>query len=177
MLRRRLSFSFSTSWGMGAQAILKKERGILLAIQWLRLHLPVWEVQVWSPVREPGSCMPHSPKKPTHKQKPEHKQQKQHCNKFNKDFKNGPHQTKQSKKRERVILKTGTFETSGRQQHWVSDSEKTPRNLSTSTPGLPQRLLYAACTPLAWCLFLLCSIWAEASLSTLTSGVRFLAKS
>ena len=39
------------------------------------------------------------PHKPTHKQKPEHKQQKQHCNKFNKDFKDGPHQTKQSKKR------------------------------------------------------------------------------
>ena len=26
--------------------------------------------------------------------KPEHKQQKQYCNKFNKDFKNGPHQKK-----------------------------------------------------------------------------------
>ena len=30
--------------------------------------------------------------------KPEHKKQKQYCNKFNKDFKNGPHQKNLKKK-------------------------------------------------------------------------------
>ena len=32
---------------------------------------------------------------------PEHKQQKQYCNKFNKDFKNGPHQLKKNLKKKK----------------------------------------------------------------------------
>ena len=34
---------------------------------------------------------------------PKHKQQKQYCNKFNKDFKNGPHQKKSLKKQKENI--------------------------------------------------------------------------
>ena len=58
-----------------------------LAVQWLRLHLPTQGVQVWSLVGELRTHMPWN-------QKTKHKQQKQYCNKFNKDFLNGPHQKK-----------------------------------------------------------------------------------
>ena len=53
-------------------------------------------VQVWSLVRELRSHMPRS-------QKTENIKQKQYCNKFNKEFKNGPHQKK--KKLETLIMK------------------------------------------------------------------------
>ena len=61
--------------------------GTSLVVQWLKLHLPMQGVWVQSlggiPIQ--GTKIPHAswPKKP---------KQKQHCNKFNKDFKNGPHQ-------------------------------------------------------------------------------------
>ena len=56
-------------------------------IQWLRLHLPMQGVQVLSLVRDLRSHMIGSPKNQNVKQK-------QYCNKFNKDFKNCPHQKK-----------------------------------------------------------------------------------
>ena len=42
-----------------------------------------------------GAKIPHAswPKKEIN---PKHKKQKQYCNKFNKDFKNGPHQKKKN---------------------------------------------------------------------------------
>ena len=55
-----------------------------LAVQWLRLCLPMQGVQTGSLARALRSNMPPMAKKPKHKQK-------QYCNKFNKDFKNGPH--------------------------------------------------------------------------------------
>ena len=61
-----------------------------LAVQWLRLHLPMQRVQVRSLV---GEQIPHAswPKNQNIKRK-------QHCNKFNKDFKSGPHQKNLLKK-------------------------------------------------------------------------------
>ena len=56
-------------------------------IQSLRLHLPMQGVQVLSLVRDLRSHMIGSPKNQNVKQK-------QYCNKFNKDFKNCPHQKK-----------------------------------------------------------------------------------
>ena len=52
-------------------------RGTSLAVQWLRLCLPIQGVQVQSLVREPRSHMPCSQKN----------KEKQYCNKFNKDLK------------------------------------------------------------------------------------------
>ena len=54
-----------------------------LAVQWLRLRLPMQGVQVQSLVRELRSH-----------EKIKHIKQKQYYNKFNKDFKSGPHQKK-----------------------------------------------------------------------------------
>ena len=54
-----------------------------LAVQWLRLRLPMQGVQVQSLVRELRSH-----------EKIKHRKQKQYYNKFNKDFKSGPHQKK-----------------------------------------------------------------------------------
>ena len=55
------------------------------------------------------------PKKTKHKKKPKtHKKQKQYCNKFNKDFKNGPHKKKTLKKRKETAtnnLPTNNFST------------------------------------------------------------------
>ena len=61
-----------------------------LAVQWLRLRLPVQGVWVRSLVRELRS---HG--------KIKHIKQKQYYNKFNKDFKSGPHQKKSFKKLEK----------------------------------------------------------------------------
>ena len=65
--------------------------GTSLAVQWLRLCLPMQGVQVQSLVGELRSPMPRG-------QKNQNIKQKQYCNKFNKDFKNGPHQKKIYKK-------------------------------------------------------------------------------
>ena len=59
--------------------------GTFLVVYWLRRHLPVQRVQVWSLV---GQLGPHR----LHSQKNQNIKQKQYCNKFNKDFKNGLHQ-------------------------------------------------------------------------------------
>ena len=64
--------------------------GTSLVVQWLRLRLPIQGVQVRSLVGNLRSHMPRSQKT---------KKQKQYCNKFNKDFKNGPHQKKKSLKK------------------------------------------------------------------------------
>ena len=55
-----------------------------MAVQWLRLCLPMEGVRVQFPGQ--GAETPHfsRPKKQNIKQK-------QYCSKFNKDFKNGPH--------------------------------------------------------------------------------------
>ena len=58
----------------------EKKRRTFLTVQWLRLHLPMQEVWVQSPVRELRSHMPHG-------QKLQNIKQKQYCNKFNKDIK------------------------------------------------------------------------------------------
>ena len=58
------------------------------------VHLPVQGVQVQSLVRELGSGMPWQPRNQSIKQK-------KYCNKFNKDFKNSPHQGKNSKKKKK----------------------------------------------------------------------------
>ena len=54
--------------------------GTSLAVQWLKLHLPMQRVQVRSLVGELRSYMSHSQKKQNIKQK-------QYCDKFNKDLK------------------------------------------------------------------------------------------
>ena len=58
--------------------------GTFLVVYWLRRHLPVQRVQVWSLV---GQLGPHR----LHSQKNQNIKQKQYCNKFNKDFKSDPH--------------------------------------------------------------------------------------
>ena len=58
--------------------------GTSLAVQWLRLCLPMQAGLIQSLVRELKS---HSPWDQNIKKK-----QKQYCDKFNKDFKSGPHQ-------------------------------------------------------------------------------------
>ena len=69
-------------------------------VQWLRLSLPMQGVQVQSLVGELG--IPHDlwPKS-------QNTEQKQCCNKFNKDFKNGPAQnkTKQNKTQKTPLKK------------------------------------------------------------------------
>ena len=55
-----------------------------LVVQWLRLCLPMEWMWVQSLVRELSSSQDLQPKNQTIKQK-------QYCNKFNKDFKSGPH--------------------------------------------------------------------------------------
>ena len=63
---------------------LKILLGTSLMVQWLRLDLPKQGAWVQSLVREMRSHMPHG-------QKYKNIKQKQYCNKFNEDFKNGPH--------------------------------------------------------------------------------------
>ena len=58
-------------------------QGTSLAVQWLRLHLPMQEVWVQSLGGELRFHMPHGQKN----QKTFKKTQKQYCNKFNKDLK------------------------------------------------------------------------------------------
>lgn len=57
--------------------------GTCLVLQWLGLHLPLQGVRVWSLVGKLGSPMTHGQKIKT--------ETKQYCNKFKRDFKNGPH--------------------------------------------------------------------------------------
>ena len=61
-------------------------------VQWLRLHLPMQGVWVQSLV---GVLRSHMALRQNMKQK-------QYCNKFNKDFKNGPH----PKKKKNVAMNT-----------------------------------------------------------------------
>lgn len=70
--------------------INKLDRGTSLGAQWLRLYLPVQQVQVWSLVGKLGSHMPCSQKATT--------EQKQCCKKFNKDFKKVVHIKKKNSK-------------------------------------------------------------------------------
>ena len=67
-----------------------------LAVQGLRFYLPVQGMWVHSLV---GKLIFHMP----HGQKNKNIKQKQYCNKFNKDFKNDPHQKKKKifKKKEK----------------------------------------------------------------------------
>ena len=74
----------------------KKVKGTSLAVQWLGLHLPM-----------------QGPKKQNTKQK-------QYCNKFNKDFKNGPHQKKNLKKREKDLIIRAIHQWKSLPQNFVS---------------------------------------------------------
>ena len=62
--------------------------GTFLVVQWLGFHLPVLGVQV-----QALGCFPSWEAKIPHPSWPKNQnmKQKQYCNKFNKDFKNGPH--------------------------------------------------------------------------------------
>ena len=70
----------------------KLVHGTSLEVQWLGLCLPIQGGQVWSLVRELGCLCP----------KGQEVGQKWYCNKFNRDFRNGPHQKK-------TKTKTGTW--------------------------------------------------------------------
>ena len=72
-------------------------RGTSLAVQWLRLHLPVQGVRVRSLVRE--RRFPHASRP-----KNQNMKQKQYCNKFNKDFKKMVHIKKSWKKKEKKSI-------------------------------------------------------------------------
>ena len=61
----------------------KTSTGTSLVFQWLVLHLSMQEVQVQSLIGELGSHMPCGQN--------QNIKQRQYCNKFNKDFKTGPH--------------------------------------------------------------------------------------
>ena len=73
--------------------ITNEPMGTSLAVQWLRICLPMQGVWVRSLVGELRSHMPHG-------QKNQNIKQKQYCNKFNKDFKNCPHQKKKNLKKQ-----------------------------------------------------------------------------
>ena len=64
-----------------------------LVVQWLRLRLSMRTVQVQS--LGWGAKIPHASWPKNHNMK-----QKQYCNKFNKDFRNGPHQKTIKNKKE-----------------------------------------------------------------------------
>ena len=78
-------------------------KGTSLVGQWLRLHLPMQRVWVRSLVREIRFPHASQPKKETNKQT--NIKQKQYCNKFDNDFKNGPHQKKILKKTKEMLKK------------------------------------------------------------------------
>ena len=59
---------------------IKRALGTSLVVQWLRLCFPVQSIPDWV-ARIPHTLWSKNPKV----------KQKQYCNKFNKDFKNGPH--------------------------------------------------------------------------------------
>ena len=67
---------------------------------------------------EEAGLIPGRGAKIIHASRPKHKQ-KQHCNKFNKDFKNGPHQKNLLKKVERIIDKEAQI---GHAQALISQS-------------------------------------------------------
>ena len=69
-------------------------QGTSLAVQWSGLRLPMQGVQVRSLVGELRSHMPQN------------MERKQCCDKFNKDFKNGPHQIKSLKKKNKKKLQS-----------------------------------------------------------------------
>ena len=62
--------------------------------QWSGCHFPVQGAQVPSLVRELRSHKPPGQKKI--KRKKRKRNQKRYCNKFNKDFQDGPHKKKKS---------------------------------------------------------------------------------
>ena len=68
----------------------KQGIGTSPVVQWSGLHFPVQGAQVPSLVRELRSHTPQG-------QNTKNIKQKQYCNKFNKDFENGPHKKKSLK--------------------------------------------------------------------------------
>ena len=60
-----------------------------MVVQWLTLHLPTKRVRIQSQVRELRSHLPRGQKT---------KKTQKYCNKFNKDFKNGPREENLFKK-------------------------------------------------------------------------------
>ena len=107
------------------------------AVPWLKFRLPV-RVWVWSLVRQLRSHM-------TCGQKPKPKQ-KQYCNKFNKDFKNSPHQKKTKTKTTYNAQDSQPHATDGKTEagsDWVTTSSAPARSGRTATPQamLPLLLL------------------------------------
>ena len=74
-------------WLIETKAFAQELQGTSLAVQWLRLHLPL---------QGNAGLIPGEGIKIPHASQPENQniKQKQYCNKFNKDFKNGPHHLK-----------------------------------------------------------------------------------
>ena len=69
-------------WGLDKNVL----RGTSLVVQWLRLHVPMQRVQAPGAVPGQRAKIPHASRPKT-----QNITQKHCCNKFNKDFKNGPH--------------------------------------------------------------------------------------
>ena len=67
-------------------------KGTPLAVQWLRLHTS--NAGGAGSIPGQGAKIPHASRP-----KNQNIKQKQNCNKFNKDFKNGPHQKNLKKKK------------------------------------------------------------------------------
>ena len=93
---------------------LKSSIRTSLVVQWLRLGLPMQGgVCVQSLVGELRSSIVRSQKAKA--------KQKQCCNKFNRDFKNGPHQKKKKKRKTKELftdLSTEKMSYRGEGEHW-----------------------------------------------------------
>ena len=83
-------------------------------VQWLRLDLPKQWVWVQFLVRELRRLIDQKKKK-----QPNTKQE-QYCNKFNKEFKNGPYQKRKLKKE--FVNSTAVSQRSDRNGYWFSKS-------------------------------------------------------
>ena len=90
--------------------------GTSLVVQWLRLCLPRQWVWVHSLVRE-LRCLMDKKKKQKKKQ---NTKQEQYCNKFNKEFKNGPYQKRKLKKE--FVNSTAVSQRYDRNGYWFSKS-------------------------------------------------------
>ena len=67
--------------------------GTSLVVQWLRLNLPMRAIQVQSLAKIPHALCPIN----------QNIKEKQYCNKFNKDFKNDPHQKPNLFKKKKTV--------------------------------------------------------------------------
>ena len=122
------------SWLIETKAFAQELQGTSLAVQWLRLHLPV---------QGNAGSIPGEGIKIPHASQPENQniKQKQYCNKFNKDFKNGPHHLKKNldkKKRKRITAHSNLIKWElGKQIHFSPPSIHSSAVLTTgqTQPG------------------------------------------